>query len=55
MRGAFASSRAPPARIVLIDDVYTTGATASEAARSLLRAGARRIEVVTFARTVRLR
>lgn len=55
VRGVFAPSRAPPARIVLIDDVYTTGATASEAARSLLRAGARRIEVVTFARTVRLR
>jgi predicted amidophosphoribosyltransferase len=51
--GAFAACRAPPARVVLVDDVYTTGATASEAARCLLRAGARRVDVVTFARTVR--
>jgi predicted amidophosphoribosyltransferase len=53
VRGAFAATRAPPGRIVLVDDVYTTGATASEAARCLLRAGARRVDVVTFARTVR--
>jgi ComF family protein len=51
--GAFAASRAPPARVVLVDDVYTTGSTASEAARCLLRAGARRVDVLTFARTVR--
>jgi predicted amidophosphoribosyltransferase len=51
--GAFAACRAPPARVVLVDDVYTTGATASEAARCLLRAGARRVDVITFARTVR--
>jgi len=55
VRGAFASCRAPPARVVLVDDVYTTGATASEAARTLLRAGARHVDVVTFARTVRRR
>ena len=53
VRGAFAATRAPPARIALVDDVYTTGATVSEAARCLLRAGARRVDVVTFARTVR--
>lgn len=55
VRGAFASCRSPPAHVVLVDDVYTTGATASEGARSLLRAGARRVDVVTFARTVRRR
>jgi len=51
--GAFAACRSPPARVILVDDVYTTGATASEAARCLLRAGARRVDVLTFARTVR--
>ena len=51
--GAFAASRAPPARVCLVDDVYTTGATASEAAGCLRRAGARRVDVITFARTVR--
>jgi predicted amidophosphoribosyltransferase len=53
VRDAFTACRAPPARVVLVDDVYTTGATASEAGRCLLRAGARRVDVVTFARTVR--
>lgn len=51
--GVFAACRSPPARVVLVDDVYTTGATASEAARCLLRAGAKRVDVLTFARTVR--
>lgn len=49
----FHAIRGPPARLVLVDDVYTTGATASEAARALRRAGAARVEIVTFARTVR--
>jgi len=40
-------------RIVLVDDVYTTGATTSAAAEALTGAGAAAIEVVTFARTVR--
>jgi len=42
-----------PARVVLVDDVYTTGATASAVASSLRVAGARRVDVVTFARAVR--
>jgi predicted amidophosphoribosyltransferase len=37
-----------------VDDVYTTGATASAAASALRAAGARDIHVVTLARTVRL-
>jgi predicted amidophosphoribosyltransferase len=53
MRGAFRPvGRAPPA-VVLVDDVYTTGATADAAASALRRGGARRVEVVTFARAVR--
>ena len=37
-----------------MDDVYTTGATASECARVLIRAGAARVWVATVARTPRL-
>lgn len=37
-------------RVVLIDDVLTTGATASAATRALRRAGAARVDVLTFAR-----
>jgi len=39
-------------RIVLIDDVLTTGSTANAAARALLRAGARDVDILTFARVV---
>ncbi len=39
--------------LVLVDDVYTTGATADAAAAALRRAGAGRVDVVTFARTIR--
>ena len=39
-------------RVVLIDDVMTSGATANACARALLRAGARRVDVLTFARVV---
>jgi predicted amidophosphoribosyltransferase len=43
----------PPALVAVVDDVYTTGATVDAVARALVRAGAHRVEVVTFARAVR--
>lgn len=51
--GAFVAVSEVPARIGLIDDVFTTGATASAASSALRRAGARQIAVVTFARAIR--
>jgi predicted amidophosphoribosyltransferase len=51
--GAFESIRRVPTRVGVVDDVYTSGATASAAASALRRAGARRVEVVTFARAIR--
>lgn len=57
VKGAFAvkPGRAVKGRrIVLIDDVFTTGATVGECARVLRRAGAKQVDVLTLARTVRL-
>jgi competence protein ComFC len=51
--GVFGAVRAAPRSVVLVDDVFTSGATANAAASALRKAGARRIEVVTFARVVR--
>ena len=36
--------------VLLVDDVYTTGATAKAAARALKRGGARKIDVMVFAK-----
>jgi predicted amidophosphoribosyltransferase len=55
VRGAFAASSLVPRSVCLVDDVYTSGFTASAAASALRAAGARRVEVVTFARALRLR
>ncbi len=53
VKGAFAvpqPSAVKGKKILLIDDLYTTGATVRECARVLRRAGAARVEVLTVAR-----
>ena len=55
VRGAFLAARSCPIvgmRILVVDDVLTTGATAGSAARALLDAGAARVSVLSLARTV---
>jgi ComF family protein len=53
--GAFAvgdTERVRERRVLLVDDVMTTGATASECAEALLRAGAAEVHVLALARAV---
>ena len=47
---AFASAGDPPAAVLLVDDVSTTGATFAAAARALLDAGAERVYALAVAR-----
>jgi predicted amidophosphoribosyltransferase len=51
--GAFKPAARAATRVGLVDDVYTSGATAAAAASALRKGGARRVEVITFARVVR--
>ena len=49
---AFVAAGPTRARVLLVDDVLTTGATAGECAQALKDAGARAVWVATFARAI---
>ncbi len=51
--GAFGAVADVPRRVVLVDDIYTTGSTVSGCAMALRKAGAERIDVVALARAAR--
>jgi len=53
VRGAFRAARhadLPGARLLLVDDIMTTGATVNEGAKELRRAGASFVAVAVVAR-----
>lgn len=46
------TARTRDKKILLVDDVFTTGATVNECSRVLLESGATEVEVFTFARSI---
>ena len=55
VRGAFSLNPQKPIegkRLLLVDDVYTSGATVNECSRSLKQGGAKKVYVITLARAM---
>jgi len=53
LRGAFRAAGQAPMTVAVVDDVYTSGATATAAATALRKSGTRCVSIVTFARAIR--
>ena len=53
VRNVFGARDPASGRVLLVDDVYTSGSTSSAAAGALRRAGATRVDVLTFVRAIR--
>ena len=53
VRGSVSARSEVAPRVCVVDDVYTSGATVDACASACRRAGASRVEVITFARAVR--
>ncbi len=53
LAGAFEVRGTAPEEVIVVDDIYTTGSTMNEIARTLKRAGTKRVEILTVGRVVR--